>query len=293
MALTAGKYNNVEFRTLQIVFRDTNGYPQGQDTSPDTKSVPQTDHAYVVNGVMSLDPGTPVYPRVTNHGGGAVINKTPVSANDYGTPTFQLSQRDETLESFLSASTLDLTTNTARALRGDNVTRTNFPTFIVVMGMYVTLESGAEHWDHYIFPKCTIVKSVEAGGSQITGDVTNPNPLTYALDLSLSTRDATGMLLSASTRTLNGNQDARLYTRAASRLAYTTWTADGSATTFVLGYRPTSSSATGSANNNVAKNGVITTVTSISTTTGVVTVTAAGNSGDIYVVEYETDFVAI
>ncbi len=295
MALTAGKYNNIEARTLQIMFRNASGYPQGQDTTPDVKSTPQTDSAYLVNGVISVDPGTPVYPRVVNQGSGLIINKTPVSANDYGTPTFQLSQRDETLEAFLSGSTLDLATNTARAMRGDNVTRTDFPTFMVVMGILVTLENGTEHWDHYIFPKCTLVKQTEAAAGQITGDVTNPNPLTYALDISLSTRDVTGMLLSASTRALNGNQDARLFTRAASRLAYTTYTADGSATSFILGYRPINTDATGAAENNITIAGVQQAVTSVTAATGVVDITSpgAGSDADIYVVEYETDFIAI
>ncbi len=295
MALTAGKYNNIEFRTLQIMFRNANGYPMGQDTLPDVKSTPQTDHAYLVNGVISVDPGTPVYPKVTNHGSGLIINKTPVSSSDYGTPTFQLSQRDETLEAFISASTLDLATNTARALRGDNVTRTDFPGFMVVMGMLVTLENGTEHWDHYVFPKCTITKQNEAAAGQITGDVTNPNPLTYALDLSIATRDVTGMLLSASTRALNGNQDARLFTRAANRLAYTTFTADGVETSYILGYRPTSTDATGAANNNIALAGVQQAVTSVTAATAVVDITSpgAGSDADIYTTEYETDFEAV
>ena len=293
MALTAGKYNNIEFRTLQVMFRNSDGYPQGQDTTPDVKATPQTDSAYLVDGVIDVTPNTPVYPRVTNQGHGVIINKTPVSASDYGSPTFQLSQRDETLESFISASTLDLATNTARAQRGDNVTRTTFPTFMVVMGMLVTLENGTEHWDHYIFPKCTILKQTEAAAGQITGDVTNPNPLAYVLDLSISTRDVDGMLFSAKTVALTGNQDARFFRRAAKRLAYTTWTADGIATTFVLGYRPTSTDATGSAENNHTLAGVQAAVTSVALATGLVTVTGAGSDEDIHNMEYETDFEAI
>ena len=295
MALTAGKYNNIEGRTVQVMFRDASGYPQGIDSTPDTISTPATSSAYLVQGLIDVTPNTPTYPTVTNQGGGEIINKTPVSAIDYGIPSFTLSQRDETLEAFISASTLDLATNTARAKRGDNVTRTTFPSFMVVMGVLVTLESGVEHWDHYIFPNCTIRKTGEAGMAQVTGDVTNPNPLTYELDLSLATRDVDGMLISASTRALTGNKDARLFSRAASRLAYTTFNADGVATSFILGYRPINTDATGAAENNIAIAGVQQAVTSVTLATGVVDITSpgAGSDGDIYTVEYETDFIAI
>jgi hypothetical protein len=295
MALTEGRYNNLEGRTLQVMFRDANGYPQGVDTTPDTISTPATSSAYLVPGLIDVTPNTPTFPVVTNQGGGEIINKTPVSAIDYGVPTFTLSQRDETLESFISASTLDLATNTARAQRGWNVTRTTFPSFMVVFGTLVTLASGVEHWDHYIFPNCTIRKTGEAGMAQVTGDVTNPNPFTYALDLSLATRDIDGMPYSSKTVALTGNKDARFYHRAASRLAYTTFNADGVDTSFILGYRPVNTDATGAAENNIALNGVQQAVTSVTLATGVVDITSpgAGSDGDIYTVEYETDFIAI
>lgn len=295
MALTAARYNNIEARTLQIMFRDSNGYPQGIDSTPNVISTPATSSAYLVPGLIDITPNTPVYPKVNNQGGGEIINVTPTPSKDYGKPAFTLSQRDETLEAFVSASTLDLATNTARAQRGDNVNRTVFPTFMVVMGIFVTLENGDDVWDHYIYPKATIVKTAEATAGQITGDVTNPNPLTYELDLSLSSRDIDGMLFSGKGMLLTGNKDARLFHRAASRLAYTTYNADGVATSFILGFRPISTDATGSAENNIALNGTQTAVTSVTLATGVVDLTApgAGSDGDIITTEYETDFITI
>lgn len=293
MALTAGKHNVIRAGVLQIMFRDSNGYPQGQDTTPDAKSSPQTDNAYVVEGLVDFNEGNTVYSSVTNLAAEGIRNNTPVAASDYGTPTFTLSEEDETLNSFINASTIDVATNTAGSWRGENVTRTTFPTFMVVMSAQVTLESSTEYWDHWIFPSCTIIRSAGTGAGQVTGDVTNPNPFAYELKLALATRDVTGYLFSATAMALNGNKDARIKHRTLSRVGYTTWTADGTATTFVLGFRPTSSDATGAVENNVTNDGIAQSVTSIATATGLVTVSAAGDDGDIYVVEYATDFVAI
>lgn len=293
MALTAGRHDIVKGAVLQIMFRDSNGYPQGQDTSPDVKSTPQTDNAYVVPGLVDFTEGNTVYPAVTNLAAGGIRNTTPVAASDYGTPTFTLSEEDETLNAYLTDSTVDVATNTAGSWRGENVSRTTFPTLMVAMTAQVTLENSTEYYDTWIYPSCTITRSAGAGAGQVTGDVINPNPLTYQLKLALSTRDITGFLFSATGMALEGNKGARIKHRTLKRVGYTTWTADGIATTFVLGYRPTSTDETGAVENNITNDGVLQAVTSVALATGLVTVLAAGDDGDIFCVEYHTDFAAI
>jgi len=292
MALTESKLARISAEEVQIAFRDDNGYPQGQDTTPNVKSVPQTDNAYVPEGVITIDPQGATYPKVTIFGTN-VFASIPQPASALGIPTFQLSRQDELLDSFANSVTIDTTTNTARLTYGENESRRTFPFFKVSMAELVTdVDTGAYWYRHHIFPKCTLVKMVDTPAAQITGDVTNPAPVTYALDLSLDQRDINGMLFSAQDLGLERDRTARLNRRSAKRLAYTTFVADGVATTFALGYRPTSSDATGSAENNITLNGVQTAVTSVATdATKLVTLTGAGSANDIWVVEYETDFI--
>ena len=292
--VSPSKYNNIAAVYLQIAFRDRNGYPMGQETDPDNVVAGTTTAAYLVDGLVDLVPASPTFPVVTNQGGQKIISKTYLPATDYGTPTFTLSQRDETLDAYIKKFSVDTTYNTTRVLRGGNVSQLQFPDFVVIFSIKITESAtGAELWDNYIYPNAKIINTADAGAAQITGDVTNPNPLTYALQLALASRNADGTLLSAQNMALNNNQDAVLYQRATNPLGLTTYVDDNATGTFILGYRPVNTDATGSAQNNITVNGVQTAVTSVSVTTGVVTQTAPEASGAIVVATTETNFVAI
>jgi len=66
-----------------------------------------------------------------------------------------------------------------------------------------------------------------------------------------------------------------------------TWIADGTATTFTLTALPKKSTVTtGNTDNWVTKNSVNTAPTSINTSSGLVTVAAAGSAADVWVVWY-------
>lgn len=293
MAQAATEFNNIAAFYLQIAFRNSAGYPVGQTISG-TMSNGATSSAYLVDGLIDLTPGVATNPRVTNQGGQKVISQTPLPANDYGSPTFQLSQRDEQLEAYLSDSLLDVSYNSEWMMRGANVTQEDFPNFTVIFSVQGTDSTTmAQWWDNYLFYNCRIVKTVEAGAGQVTGDVVNPNPFQYSLQLSLSTRHTTGTLLSAMTMGLNNNQDAYGHIRADNPLGLTTYKDDNTTGTFTLGYRPVSAEVTGSAQNNVTEAGTQVASTSISATTGVVVQDGAPAAATMTVVLYETNFVAI
>jgi hypothetical protein len=77
-------------------------------------------------------------------------------------------------------------------------------------------------------------------------------------------------------------------------VALTTYVANGSATTFTPQYLPATSVITLNANNNMfTVDGTATALTSISTSTGLATMAAAGSSGDVNVLVYETNFVPV
>jgi hypothetical protein len=70
-----------------------------------------------------------------------------------------------------------------------------------------------------------------------------------------------------------------------------TWITNGSGSTFNLTYKPLFSDATQTGRNWITRNGLNIAVTSVNTSTGLVTLTSAGSSGDIVNVTYPTNFV--
>jgi hypothetical protein len=294
MAQSATEFNNIAAFYCQIAFRDSNGYPAGQTTAPDSMANGATSSAYLVNGLIDVVPGVATHPVVTNQGGQRVISKTPLPANDYGVPTFSLSQRDEQLEAYLSSSALDTSYNAEWMVRGANVAQEDFPSFVVLFAIQGTDSTTmAQWWDNYLFYNCRVIKTTDAGAGQVTGDVTNPNPLTYTLQLSLSTRHPSGTLLSAMNMSVKNNEDAWGFIRSDNPLGLTTYKDDNSTGTFTLGYRPVNNSATGANQNNITEAGTQTAVTSVNTTTGLVTQTAPAALATMIEALYETNFVAI
>jgi hypothetical protein len=244
----------------------------------------------VVQGLIDLVPGVPVNPVITNFGGQEIISRTNLPATDYGTPTFQLSQRDETLEAFLSKTAIDVATNTTRAIMSRNAAQGDWPQFIVMFSIRVTnSESGLSQWSHYAFLNTEIKKTNDAGGSAQTGDAVNPNPLAYSLTTSLSLRDVTGELLSGLATLIT--KDDMTFIRTNNPLHITTYIKNGSATSFTLPYKPLSSVVTVNASpNHMTINGTITAAGAVDVSTGVVTI-AAGTTGEVTVMTYETNYV--
>lgn len=295
MAQVASKYNNIAAFYLQIMKRDDDGYPMGTLANPDAPVANTVYSALVIDGLVDLTPGVPTRPIVTNQGGQQVISRTRMPAQDYGTPAFTLSQRDETFESLVTKSSIDLATNTTRAIRGMNAAQRVWDQFIVLFSIQVTNSvTGLAQWDHYAFLNTEIEKTQDAGAAQITGDVTNPNPLAYQLTPSLSARDITGELISGLAIAVQSNKDAMVYFRTDNPVAVSTYIANGSATAFTLPYLPLSSTVTiNASSNHMTINGTVTAASAVSTTTGEVTLSGAGTSGDIVVMTYETNFATV
>lgn len=290
MAFAATKYNNLAPYYLQIAFRDSDGYPVGTNQTPDTKTPNTVYGAYVVDGLINLETGVPVNPVIRNFGGQRLITSSNLPASDYGTPTFQLSQKDETLDAFLTKTAIDVATNTTRAIMNPNVTQKEWPQFIVMFSILITnSNTGKNEFRHYAYLNTEVKKTNRAGAAAVESSATNPNPLSYELTTGLSLRDVTGELLSG-LATLVTEDEFTDY-RSTNPVHICTYVKNGSATEFTLPYLPLSSTVTiNASSNHMTVNGTVTAAASVSTTTGVVGV-AAGTSGDIVVMTYETNFV--
>lgn len=292
MAKSATRRHHIEPDIMQIAFRDSNGYPIGQETDPDNVASNTTTHAYRVDGMIDFAFATTTRPLVTNRASRTLHSQVQATATAYGNPTVNTSHVDEQLEAYRAKTTVDTTTNTAAAISVSNAPQKVFPQFMVMLSQSIFNENtGQSEFLHRAVLNTQIQNTVEAGAVAVTGDVTNPNPTTYVLSTSLAMRDISGYLLSG--LSLGITEDIKTEWRTDNPLGLTTFVGDGIATTTTLGYRPISTDATGAAENNITKNGALLAVTSVNTTTGLVTFSAAPGDGDIVVILYQTNFVAI
>ena len=294
MALTddAGFIGGAYF--LQVAKRDANGYPKGTFADPDNVTANTTSSALVIGGLDNFVPPVPTPEFATGKGGQKILGNIALGNSSPGTATLTLATFSETLNALIKNATADVTSVSGWVMNPTNTSQVIFThLFAIVTGKFMDTDNLTEYYMNYVFHNC---QWMEAGGPNISQAAgTNPNPLTYTLMPSLSTRNVTGVVFSDSSgMSVVDGTDTWTKIRTTWPLALTTWVANGAATTFILGYRPVYSTVTtGNTDNSFTINGVATAPTSCSTTTGVVTVAAAGTTGDIHIAAYQTKFVAI
>jgi hypothetical protein len=279
---------------VQVMKRDANGYAKGILADPDTVVANTTSSALHIGSLDAFTAPNPTTEFGTGRGGQKLIGSMALGISSFGTPSITLAAFDETLNAFIKGTTADVTTITGWAMNAANSSQQIFPQLItIVTGKFLNTDTLGEFYLNWVFHNCQWVSASGPNTSQAGG--VNPNPLTYNLNLSLSTRNITGKVFSSSTgMSVVDGTDTWTLIRTTWPLAVTTWVANGAATTFILGYRPVYSTVTtGTVDNSFTINGVATAPTSVSTTTGVVTVAGAGTTGDIHEAVYQTKFVAI
>ena len=277
------------FYHAQIAFRNASGYPMGSDSTPDDVSNGETKHAYKLTGPVSVTAPQVTRELATFRGGQVILGQRAMGVSDFGSFELTLSAYDETFNAYVSGSSVDTTTLTEWALTAPNSMNAALPQLILLLTAGFQDKNGANKYITYIYPNVQIAPVVP-GATQDGGE--NPGALTYTVTPSASTRAADGRLFSALGMGVSESKEIVYAVRADKPISVTTHI-QSSATSFTLGYRPTSNSVAGD-RNSVTRNGAnaLASVTSINTTTGVVVFTG-GSAGDIWVAMYETNFVAI
>jgi hypothetical protein len=279
---------------IQIGFRDSNEYVMGTQTSPDSVAQGTTTHLYRLPSLVSFTPQKPTYITATNQGGQQILNQASMGVSDLGLASMVLSEHDDLFHSYVSGSSIDSTTPSGWRQGGSNANKQVLPSFFMIISTQVNSRTGtggttSRRWKNWYLPNVQIRPSypdVSQGGG------TNPHPVTYELVPNTSTRALTGFLLSATTMELENNSDSLLWINSANRITATTYVEAASpAGAFVLGYRPLTNQAT-ITDKTMTKNGATASITTLSATTGAVTMTA-GSAGDKFVLVYETNFVSI
>lgn len=282
--MIAGIYNG------WIAKRDSNGYPKGTAADPDAPTAGQVLSPHRFSFPISFTPPAPSRRLATRVGGQTVRGQRDLGLSSLGTFQIGLDSFDETFHALVAGSVVDVSTVDGWAITSPNVQKASLPKFVMGISVGYLTANGANEYITLIFHNVQIGPALFSGSQ---GDGENPNPLTYEVVPDLSARTGIGRLYSTMTGIAEGNSDIATMNRASREIALATFIRNGTATSFTLPFRPTSSLATGVAGNSITNNGVTQSVASVNTATGLVTLTTAGTSGDVVVIAYPTEWVAV
>lgn len=280
---------------LQAAFLSSAGYAMGQQTSPDSVSNGVTTSPLLLRNLMLSTDAEPTRDTITEYGGSEVRQQGFVGVSDFGSGTFQLSSRDATFESYFKGTTVDTATITGHRMVADNTNQVVVPKMMLLFTFRNDDRDDTttpptitpRYISRLVFAQVTKgALSVQQGGG------VNPNPLSYSFVPSPAYRIHTGDLFTTTGMTVVNNSDTGITIEHTNPISFTTFTeASSPAGTFITGYRPLTDQATTS-DKRLTKNGSSASITTLSTTTGVITFTA-GTAGQIFILVYETNFVAI
>lgn len=144
---------------------------------------------------------------------------------------------------------------------------------------------GTTAYETWVFPRVNIQVRRPNGATASDGE--NTQSVTVTVQPSMATKHPWGAAF-GSNEGFAGNKNIGYIISGDRPYGLTAWVANGSATTFVTEFTPYSSGVTSGKTNNVFSiNGTVTAPTSISTSTGTVTVAAAGTTDDRHVAFYQ------
>lgn len=278
---------------VQIATRDSNGYPKGTQTVPNTVANDTTMTPMVLDTGISFTPPSPTYSTFTERGGQKILSQASMGVSELGTATLEVSAFDDAVHALVSGTTVDTGTPTGFRQSAFNANQVTPLSFIVMLSSRANSRSGStitSKWNHWILPNCQIRPAVP---SATQNDGVNPNTVTYSIVPNVSTRAAvTGELFSITAMAVTDNSDSFYRIQTANPLTFMSYTGTGSANpeTWTPAYLPLTSHATTS-DKVLTENGVSDAITAFSITTGVLTTATAGAAGNIYTLAYETNFV--
>lgn len=268
---------------------NANGVPVGQ-LDPDNLVADTTSSAYKLDGIVSAEFGTPEFGEVTFRSGTVFKGSVTTGLINPGQTTINSIGLDADLMSLLFGVKKDTTTIVNTTASSFGFTKTSPYDIGVMFTAQIfsadTATLGESYYTNIIFPRCT-ARFTPMPFNQDSGE--NPSQGSLTLNLKTSDSDVLGVAF-GSNQGFEGNKEIAYFINADNPYAMTTYIENGVSTTYTTAYLPTSSTITsGNTTNYFTQNGAVTAPTSISTSTGVVTITA-GSSGNIANAFYQTQF---
>ena len=273
-----------------VARRDSNGYPMGTLSTPDS---PSTDTTYNPLKIHVASATVPEFERITakfQHGQ-KIAGQRDLGVGDFGTFTIELASYSETFNSMIGGSAVDESTASGRNFTAPNSGNASLNQLFLTLCIGLQDDSGTNmfaniHWNNVQIAQ-VIPNADQSGG-------VNPASLTYTVTPSQSTRTVMGLLYSATSLAVQDDKDVCVIDINTYPVAFATYISSGVETAFAaVTWKPTGSDIDGSINT-WTDEGVedSANVSAFSTTTGVATATAA-DSGDRRVVTYPTQFVSV
>lgn len=275
---------------VQVWTQNSLGVALGQ-LDPDSTPTPDTtSHAYKIPGLITADLPQPTYDTAVFRGDQTIQGQADLGASDYGQFTLEITSWNATLAGLLTGSLVDTTSLT-------NVTIASPDTGKIAprqMGVMLTAQIqdtdpdsatfGENKYISYLFPKVQIrinAPNVSQGG----GD--NPNPASLICTPTRAGKFPGGNAMGANQGWTN-NKEIYYTMVSENPFALTAFVQNAVATTYTVKYVPASTAITGGNTDNwFTVNAVVTAPTSISAV-GLVTLAAAGSSGDVDSALYQT-----
>lgn len=290
---TAGGYvfNILHAQCFRV---NSSGVGVGQ-LDPSSLSNGTTSHAYKLKGTGKFNPGNASYRTVDFRAGGAPVGKADLGLETLPSDmTLEVADYDATLDALLMGGAVDTTsiTNVTVSSTQHNRKVTNRVGWLLTgqVQSNVTATLSQNYYFTYLIPSSTC----RVSDSPLNDDGgTNPTNRTITITPQMATKFPTGIAF-GSNQSFEENREYLVRLVAEYPFALTAFIQDAAATTYILGYRPAHSTVTNGITNSVyAVGGVATAPSSVSTTTAVVTLAAAGSAAVIDVALYQTAFTAI
>lgn len=273
---------------------DDDGYAMGTLANPNAPVANTLYSGHLITHPISLS-GIGVQPTYAEDRGGTKPRGTIALGAESASPgTLTLSDYDVDFTTLATGTVLDNTTYPGFQMHtADHLAKPATLGLLVIQGYHDRVDGAASYGTAKYLNKFYLKSQFtapDARASQEGG--TNPNPLEWGFNVQPGAALPNGALLSVTSLGVTDNTAYYVSMITDYPLHITTWIANGSATTFTLPYLPIYDTEDNSGDNIITKNGAETTVTSVNTGTGVVTIAAAGDSGDVWTVIYKTNYVA-
>lgn len=247
-------------------------------------------HAMEIHGPITATLPDVTYDRWVFHGGAQLEGTATGGASDITQGQIQASQLDTSLTNLLQGGNTDTTTLTNVKIAAPNSLNPNPREVGLMLVANIQSRLSANAGNKFlsvIYPRGTM-RSKTPNLTQEAG--TNPSPVTLTFDPQVATHFPTGVPFDANQ---GWEQDSEFHFWMISENPFglTAFVQDASETEYTTEYLPVYSTVTGGKTNNwYTVNGAPTAPTSHSISTGLVTLAAAGTSGQVAASMYQTAY---
>ncbi len=274
----------------QVALVGTNGRAYG--TAGPAMANGATSGAYLINDPISGELPIPDRTTIDFTGGDRWLGSYQYGITSLGSFNLQVADWDATLIAMVTGAKVDQTTNQKWTVAAENVLKDRLPQVCVMLTFRLqSRESGTDGGDffiNYVIPRAWMAPKGVAGAPNFQSKGT----VSYQVTPTAGGAWPIGIPFSTANQGWQDNKTPVFAIISDNPLGLATFIGDGILTSFTAPYLPvTTTVASGNAGNLHALNGAAAALTSVSDTTGLVTLTAAGSAADYHGLMYETNFV--